>query len=215
MRELPSPLPYLSAISDQRRDNSSYSWETMFLMVLMAIGSGSKNILAIAQWIQDRKSWLLRQGLKSKTGRNVVPGQASVYRFFWSIEEDIESFEQGFSQWAVAVIKTLKPGQRVSLNTDGKHLRGTKRQGKGERAVLLVSAFLEELGLTLCQTRAKGDEAASAKQLVAQFNDLLPGVEWCLTGDAALTEKPLVQQVLEKKGAITSPSKTTKVLFRN
>jgi hypothetical protein len=208
-------MPYLSAISDQRRDNSSYSWETMFLMVLMAIGSGSKNILAVAQWIQDRKSWLLRQGLKSKTGRNVVPGQASVYRFFWSIEEDSEAFEQGFSQWAAAVVKTLKPGQRVSLNTDGKYLRGTKRQGKGEKAVLLVSAFLEELGITLCQTRAKGDEAASAKQLVAQFNDLLPGVEWCLTGDAALTERPLVQQVLEKKGAITSPSRTIKVNFRS
>jgi hypothetical protein len=215
VKGIPSPLPYLSKVSDERRDNSSYSWETMFLMTLLAIGCGSKNILAIAQWIQDHKSWLLRQGLKSKTGRSVVPGQASVYRFFWSLEENIETLEQGFSQWASAVVKTLKPGQRVSLNTDGKHLKGTKRQGKGEKAVLLVSAFLEELGLTLCQTRAKGDEAASAKQLIAQFNDLLPGVEWCLTGDAALTERPLVQRVLEQKGAITSPSKTIKANFKN
>jgi hypothetical protein len=81
-------MPYLAKVSDQRRDNSSYSWETMFLMVLMAIGSGSENILAIAQWIPDRRSWLLRQGLKRKTGRNVVPGQASVYRFFGSIDSD-------------------------------------------------------------------------------------------------------------------------------
>lgn len=199
MLKLPSPLPYLASLPDQRERNSRYEWETMFVFMLLALGSGCKNILAIAQWIVDQERWLLRQGLTTRSGRKAVPKQATVYRFFWQLEEEIELFEQAFSRWAVVVVNTLHPGKKVTLNTDGKMLRGTKRQGKGERAVLLVSAYLEELGLTLCQTRSSGDEATSAKELIAQFENLLPDVQWCLTGDAALTEKPVAKLIVKKK----------------
>jgi hypothetical protein len=134
-----------------------------------------------------------------------------VYRFFWQLEERIEVFEEAFSEWAVAVFKVLQPDERVTLNTDGKHLGGTKRQGKGERAVLLVSAFLAELGLTLCQQRSLGDEAKTARALITHFDTLLPDIAWCLTGDAALTEKPVVKDVLKKGVPITSRSRKTRV----
>ena len=212
MKAIPSPLPYLASLPDERNSNSTYEWETMFVFMLLAIGSGSKNILAIAQWLEDQKSWLMRQGLTTRTGRKAVPKQATVYRFFWQIEERIETFEDVFSQWAVAVFKVLKPGERVTLNTDGKMLRGTKRQGKGERAVLLVSSFLAELGLTLCQQHSPGDEAKTARALIAHFDTLLPEVAWCLTGDAALIEKPVVKDMLKKGARITSHSKKTKAL---
>jgi hypothetical protein len=209
---LPSPLRYLASLPDERDDNSSYEWETLFIFMLLAIGSGSKNILAIAQWLEDQKAWLMRQGLTTRTGRKAVPKQATVYRFFWQLEERIETFEQAFSEWAVAVFKVLRPDERVTLNTDGKHLRGTKRQGKGERAVLLVSAFLAELGLTLCQKKSLGDEAKTAKTLIAHFDTLLPEVNWCLTGDAALTEKPVVKDVLKKGARTTSPSRKIRAI---
>jgi DDE_Tnp_1-associated len=63
MIKLPSPLPYLASLPDQRESNSRYEWETMFVFMLLALGSGCKNILAIAQWIADQERWLLRQGL--------------------------------------------------------------------------------------------------------------------------------------------------------
>jgi hypothetical protein len=179
----------------------------VFIFMLLAIGSGSKNILAIAQWLEDQKSWLMRQGLTTGAGRKAVPKQATVYRFFWQLEERIDVFERAFSDWAVAVFKALRPGERVTLNTDGKMLRGTKRQGKGERAVLLVSSFLAELGLTLCQQRSPGDEAKTARTLITHFDTLLPDVAWCFTGDAALTEKPVVKDVLKKGVRITSRSR--------
>lgn len=203
MVKLPSPLPYLASLPDQRESNSRYEWETLFVFMLLALGSGCKNILAIAQWIADQERWLLKQGLTTRTGQKAVPRQATVYRFFWQLEDEIEAFEKAFSRWAVAVLTTVHPEKRVTLNTDGKMLRGTKRQGKGERAVLLVSAYLEELGLTLCQKRASGDEATSAKDLIAQFETLLPDVQWCLTGDAALTEKPVANLIAKKKRART------------
>jgi hypothetical protein len=65
--------------------------------MLLAISSGSKNILAIAQWLEDQKSWLMRQGLTTRTGRKAVPKEATVYRFFWQLEECIEVFEEAFS----------------------------------------------------------------------------------------------------------------------
>jgi DDE_Tnp_1-associated len=183
----------------------------MFVFMLLALGSGCKNILAIAQWLEDQERWLLRQGLTTRTGRKAIPKQATVYRFFWQLEDEIEAFEAAFSRWAVAVVNTVNPGKKVTLNTDGKMVRGTKRKGKGERAVLLVSAYLEELGLTLCQKRANADEATSAKELIAQFETLLPDVQWCLTGDAALTEKPVAKLVVKKGARTTSPSKKIKV----
>lgn len=204
MIKLPSPLRYLASLSDQRESNSRYEWETMFVFMLLALGSGCKNILAIAQWIADQERWLLRQGLTTRTGRKAIPKQATVYRFFWQVEEEIAAFETAFSRWVVAVVNTVQPGKKVTLNTDGKMLRGTKRKGKGERAVLLVSAYLEELGLTLCQKRANADEATSAKDLIAQFESLLPDVQWCLTGDAALTEKPVAKLIVKKKRVRTT-----------
>ena len=211
MIKLPSPSPYLASLPDKRDSNSSYEWETMFVFMLLALGSGCKNILAIAQWLEDQERWLLRQGLTTRTGRKAIPKQATVYRFFWQLEDEIEAFEAAFSRWAVAVVNTVNPGKKVTLNTDGKMVRGTKRKGKGERAVLLVSAYLEELGLTLCQKRANADEATSAKELIAQFETLLPDVQWCLTGDAALTEKPVAKLVVKKGARTTSPSKKIKV----
>ena len=210
MNSIPSPLTYLNRIPDTRKQNNSYTWETLFLMTFLAIGAGSKNILAISQWIQDQQHWLFEQGLTSKTGRNAVPKQASIYRFFWTLETQINDLEKCFSEWAIASLKNLNPKARISLNTDGKHLKGSKRTLKGERAVLLVSTYLEQLGLTLCQQRADGDEAKTAMQLLMNFNQQIKDIPWCLTGDAALTEKPIVQQVLKQKGGITSPSKATK-----
>ena len=212
MIKLPSPLPYLASLPDQRETNSRYEWETMFVFMLLALGSGCKNILAIAQWIDDQQRWLLRQGLTTRTGQKAVPKQATVYRFFWQLEAEIEGFEQAFSRWAVAVVNTVHPGKKITINTDGKMLRGTKRQGKGERAVLLVSAYLEELGLTLCQKRSSGDEATSAKELIAQFETLLPEVQGCLTGDAALTEKPVAKLIVKKGARTTLPSKKIKAI---
>jgi hypothetical protein len=212
MKAIPSPLPYLVSIPDERDDNSSYEWETMFIFMLLAIGSGCKNILAIAQWLEDQKAWLMRQGLTTRTGRKAVPKQATVYRFFWQLEERIEVFERAFSDWAVAVFKVVQPGEHVTLNSDGKMLRGTKRQGKGERAVLLVSSFLAELGLTLGQRRSSGDEAKTARVLITHFDSLLPDVAWCLTGDAALTEKPVVKDVVKKGARIISRSRKIRAI---
>ncbi|MER3484554.1 MAG: hypothetical protein C4332_16825, partial [Meiothermus sp.] len=55
---IPSPIPYLMEVPDPRGHNSTYDWRMLFMLVLMALGSGRTSPLAIAQWIQDQRDWL-------------------------------------------------------------------------------------------------------------------------------------------------------------
>jgi hypothetical protein len=48
---IPSPIPYLMQVPDLRAHNTTYDWRMLFMLVLMALGSGRTNVLAIAQWI--------------------------------------------------------------------------------------------------------------------------------------------------------------------
>jgi len=47
---IPSPIPYLMQVPDLRAHNTTYDWRMLFMLVLMALGSGRTNVLAIAQW---------------------------------------------------------------------------------------------------------------------------------------------------------------------
>ena len=45
---IPSPIPYLMQVPDLRAHNT-YDWRMLFMPVLMSLGSGRTNVLAIAQ----------------------------------------------------------------------------------------------------------------------------------------------------------------------
>ena len=47
---IPSPIPYLMQVPDLRAHNTTYDWRMLFMLVLMGLGSGRTNVLAIAQW---------------------------------------------------------------------------------------------------------------------------------------------------------------------
>jgi hypothetical protein len=59
---IPSPIPYLMQVPDLRAHNTTYDWRMLFMLVLMALGSGRTNVLAIAQWVEDQRDWLLALG---------------------------------------------------------------------------------------------------------------------------------------------------------
>jgi len=46
---IPSPIPYLMQVPDLRAHNTTYDWRMLFMPVLMGLGSGRTNVLAIAQ----------------------------------------------------------------------------------------------------------------------------------------------------------------------
>lgn len=198
-RTIPSPVPYLLEVEDFRAHNTVYDWQTLFILVLMAIGCGRTSPLAIAQWLEDERQWLLAKGFGHREDAEALPAQATVYRFFWGLEKRIEGLETALQSWSRAVVTASGQNPELLLvNLDGKHLKGSARSGRGDKAVVLIAAFLEDLGLTLLEQNCTGDEAKQGRTMVMELGDALEGVRWCVTGDAAFAEKPLAERVLKK-----------------
>jgi hypothetical protein len=201
--KLPSPLPYLAQVPDPRQPGKrEHRWEALWLMALMAIACRCENILAIAQWVEDQDEWLLgKVKVRAVNGDGSLPKQASFYRFFWALEEQIETVEAQLYAWAKAVLKALgKDDETFRFSVDGKYLRGSSRSRKGERALVLLSAFVQELGLSLWQGKVATSEDDSAVSLISELEGL-EGIRWLITGDAGLASAKVTNEVVAKKGA--------------
>ncbi|MBO1438810.1 hypothetical protein J3L12_16640, partial [Meiothermus sp. CFH 77666] len=112
------------------------------------------------------------------------------------MEQQAAALEQALKQWTKAVWRVLqeqgqaKEQEWLALSLDGKHLKGSARRGVGDRALVLVSAYLGQLGLSLMQREVQGDEAVAGRRLLMALEaDLAEfGIPWVLTGDAAHTK---------------------------
>ncbi|WP_337867283.1 transposase family protein [Meiothermus sp.] len=93
-KPIPSPIPYLLQVPDLRVHNTTYDWRMLFMLVLMALGSGRTNILAIAQWMQDQRDWPLVMGFGRRKTRTALPAQATIYRFLWALEQQVVALEK-------------------------------------------------------------------------------------------------------------------------
>ena len=198
---IPSPLSYLGEVNDKRQQGKvDYSMEMFWKLVLMGISAGKKNVPAINQWLEDNAESLYEQGFRTLKGEKRLPSEVSLYRFFWTVEGEIKSLEQKLKRWAIDVCNALgKKGKLLVFSVDGKHLKGTKRERAGEKAIQLVSIYIQNLGMTLTQEKLEGDEAKLAEKMLVTMHNF-DGQAWLLTGDAAFTEQPMVQEVVEKKG---------------
>lgn len=198
---IPNPIRYLCKLLDKRQQGKvTYSIEMMWKLVLMGISAGKENIPALSQWVEDNDEALYKQGYRTNQGEKRLPSQISFYRFFWTLEQEIKSLEQTLKKWAVDVSQIFaRKGKPLVFNVDGKHLRGTKRERAGDKAMQLVSLYLHNLGVTLMQEKQDGDEAKLAEKMLIHL-EAFEGQAWILTGDAAFTEKPMVEEVIEKKG---------------
>lgn len=202
--KLPGPLPFLSRITDPRQPGKrEHSWEALWLLALLAIACRQENILAMAQWLEDQREWLLGTvKIRAINGDGRLPKQATLYRFFWQLEAQIDELEAGLHEWAKAVLKALgKDDELLRMSLDGKYLRGSVRKRKGERALLLLSAFVHELGFTLWQGKVEGSEDDSAVLLLSELEGL-EQLRWLMTGDAGLASTRVTKEVVAKGGAI-------------
>lgn len=217
---IPSPIPYLMEVPDLRAHNSTYDWRMLFMLVLMGLGSGRTNVLAIAQWIEDQRDWLLVMGFGRRKTGTALPAQATIYRFLWALEKEEAAVEKALKAWAKGVLTSLGRSDRLKelglleVSLDGKYLKGSARGGVGDKAIVLVSAYLGQLGLSLLQSKSSGDEAVAGRQLIMELGaDLAEGgigIPWVLTGDAAHTETQTAKAILEKGATTSSRSRTTR-----
>ena len=198
---IPSPLPYVMKVLDKRDEKRcQYSFEMLSKLVLMAISAKSENILALSQWLEDNKDSLFALGFRTLKGEQRVPSQATLYRFFWALEERIIELEHHLSRWAFSVLEQRRvSGEMLCIGVDGKQVKGSKRVRQGEKARQLLSYFVHETSIRLKQAAVEGTEAKTAQQLLSSL-DGLETLPWLFTGDAAFAERPLVEGILDKRG---------------
>ena len=90
-----------------------------------------------------------------------------IYRFMWALEQQAVVLQL----WAGDVLQALGQHQEAGLlevSLDGQHLEGSARGGVGDKAIVLVLAYLSRLGLSLLQSKAAGDEAAAGRGLMME-----------------------------------------------
>ena len=154
----------MKVLDKRAEERCQYSFEMLFELVLMAVSAKPENILAISQWLDDQQEKLFALGFRDLQGRQRLPSQATLYRFFWALEERIDELEHHLQRWSVAVLEEVRtPGELVCLSADGKQVRGSKRLRQGEKARQLLSYFVHEIGVSLAQTSVKGTEARTAQ----------------------------------------------------
>jgi hypothetical protein len=192
----------MTRIPDPRQPNKrEHRWESLWLLVLLGVACRCENILAIAQWLEAQRDWLLgKVKIRAINGDGSLPKQASLYRFLWYLDEHSEELEAALHGWGKVVLAARGQTGPISISLDGKYLRGSRRVRKGERALLLLSAFVQELGLTLWQEEVSTSEDESAMRCVAELEGLA-GISWLISGDAGITSAKVSNEVVAKKGA--------------
>lgn len=214
---IPSPLPYLAQIPDPREYlKTQHRWQDLLLIGLMAVGSGRHNILAISQWVQDQRHFLLNEvQIRTRRGERKLPAQATLYRFFWFLSEQLEPLQKALLSWAQEVLQALgnNGNEPLRVAVDGKHLRGTRRGRRGEEALVFLSALVQGLGLSLGSRMGAEGEARAVEGLLVRIEGL--GVDWVLTGDAGLCTQEVAAGVVEKRGLTSWRSRTTNPYSRN
>ena len=145
----------------------------------------SQWLTTISQWGRDHsRDVLARLGCTHFPG----PSPATLCRVFSQL--DVAALEKALTQWWQSWLPGLGP-----LALDGKTVRGS-RQGSQD-AVQLLAAFATQVRVVLAHRAiSHGDEISTALALLEGLD--LTG--WIVTGDAKLTQKAIVKQVIAQGG---------------
>jgi hypothetical protein len=192
---VPPLVPYLQAVPDPRQASGRrHPLAAILALSCAAMLAGCDRLLAMAEWGRDPHAGA---PLAQRLGfpRAQTPCVATLHRVFRRLA--VAAFERAVSAWAHAVIAAL-PGEhdREALAIDGKTRRGSRQPTVP--AVQLLGALGHEVGLVLTQPpiAVEADEVGALPALVADL--ILEGR--VVTGDAALTERPVAAAIRAKGG---------------
>jgi predicted transposase YbfD/YdcC len=202
--QIPSPLPFLAQLPDQRNpERIDYDQEVLWSLVITALLAAKKNVLDMTQWLQDNQGILCQElSIRKRNGQIQVPSQATIYRFLWQLETQLEVLEALLLKWVKEVLKTMNlSDERISVNLDGKYLLGTKRKRSGERAYVMLGAFIAVIGVMLTQKTVERTETQTVKQLLSTLKNVFQKDTWIVTMDAGITEQDLGKRIVKAGGA--------------
>jgi predicted transposase YbfD/YdcC len=176
----------LAEVSDFRKARGKrHALVAILALSCAAALCGASGLTAISQWGRDHsRDVLARLGCTHFPG----PSSATLCRVFSKL--DVAALEQALTKWWQSWLPGLGP-----LALDGKTIRGS-RQGSQD-ALQLLAAFATQVRVVLAQRAlSNGDEIGTAVAVLEGLD--LSG--WIITGDAKLTQKTIVTQVIAQEG---------------
>jgi predicted transposase YbfD/YdcC len=178
-------LDHFADLEDPRSRQSPHALPEILLVAICGVLSGADGWTGVALWGQAKLSWL-RQFLPFENG---VASHDTFGRVFAML--DAASFEQRFIAWMSSACGAFN-GLEVAI--DGKTVRRSK--SSGQKAIHLVSAYANGLGLTLGQvkTAAKSNEITAIPELLDAL--LLKGC--IVTIDAQGCQAAIAAKIVEK-----------------
>jgi len=204
----------LATVPDPRRP---YGWRyapvplvALLQATVAAVLCGARSLYAVAQWIRERAEDepALLEALGFPAGRSTCV--ATLHRVYKAL--DVVAFETAVSTWLRAT--GVAPEDPIAV--DGKTLRGVHghvEAGEYVPGLHLVAAYTHHTAAVLAQLRTagKGQELATAKQVLAQVS--LGGR--VVTGDALLTQREVCEQIVAAGGDYVLPVEENQPALRD
>lgn len=186
-------IEVLRRIKDPRkRRGIRHQQVTILALAILAMLSGARSFLAIAEWAKSQTQDILRLlGCRKdpRTGRYLPPSEPTIRRTLQAV--NAEEVDRVLGDWLAGQCK----GKVIAF--DGKTLRGTRdREGK---ALHLLSALVYEEGVVIsqCEVEEKSNEITAARPLLEPL-DLKGKI---IVADALHTQGELARYLKEQKGA--------------
>ena len=179
-------LEYFADLKDPRTRESPHRLEEILLVAVCGILSGADGWAGVALWGKAKLPWL-RQFLPFEHGTASHDTFGRVFALL-----DAAVFERCFIAWMTSVCGAFRG---LEVNIDGKTLRRSK--SPGGKAIHLVSAFANGLGLALGQvkTAEKSNEITAIPELLDAL--LLKGC--IVTIDAMGCQTAIAAKIIEKE----------------
>jgi predicted transposase YbfD/YdcC len=196
----------LDGLADPRSARGvRYQLADLLVLLILAKLCGEDTIMGMAEWLRWRCEELTSM---LQLSRSSLPHHTTYRRLLEVL--DVEHFEEIVGEFfSVQVQQTT---DQVTLNIDGKALRGTIPKGKSQ-GVHLLAVYEVTQGVVLMQVEVdqKENEIAAAPRLL-ECLDLRGCV---VTGDAMFTQRELCQQIVKAEGDYVFPVKDNQPTLRH
>ena len=177
-------------VTDRRNGTRQY-YNLLDIIGLTIVGvlAGANTWTEIELYGKSNEEWL-KELLPLENG---IPSHDTLGRVFSMLDPD--ELEICFREWTVS-LGLLCEGLQVSI--DGKAIRGSHDKGKGKKPIHMVSAWVNDLKLSMAQVKVadKSNEISAIEQLL----DLLELKNQVVTIDAMGAQKSIAEKIEQKGG---------------
>ena len=178
MEEVPDPrAPY----------NQKHRLLDIIVIAVTAILCGMDTWNEIEDWAKSKREWL-GSFLELPGG---IPSHDTINRVFQMI--DPEKFHDAFFRWTEAVAGKIEGVVAI----DGKTVRRSRDDAKGNRPAHVVSAWACEASLVLGQLKV--DEKTNEIRAIPELLDILCLKGCVVTIDAMGTQKEIAEKIMDKE----------------